>query len=739
MELAINKSKKETQLLLRQAIAISFLSGSLLLYEFILTRFFSAVLITNLVFMAVSAIIFGLSVGQALYAYFGRQAGSVRWVILGMAVTEAIILISFYRLPYIPGVIVYPMVAALPFVAGGWIMAALYADRPDRAGVLYAFDLLGGAVSGGLYILLFEVLGYFGSGMLSVGLALLAGGVLWDRSQRRKVFMFTACIILIFMLLLDTIQSMDFQALYTSPYKAYAYLELTPEARLSQGRWTVMGRMDTVEMPSGQERIVFTDGGASAPIMKSVNGQMPSLLHKEPGMIAHMINDDETVLLIGSGGGRDIWMAQAAGANQIDAVEINPATVEAVRSMPAFSGNVYDRENVSVFTMDGRQFVEQTETDYDHINLSMVMTNAVSSGMASLSENYVLTKEAFSAYYERLKPSGRVSVMAHDGREMLRVMNTWSAELMYQGVAENALHKYMVVVNGMTLSHGERVHMPIVLLYKSPVQSGEMRRIQEEVFGRNLPFIHTPEHPLWTFQSLLDGTGTLEDLYELEDLKVAPPTDDRPYFYNFGTGTLKTLLTSIFALGIVIGMLMLSGRKHISKMGALKMAGSGIAFILVEIALIQLASRVFGSTVLGFSIPVIVLLLAGGAGSIRQRKRRDISIYQILLLSGWVLLMPTALSWLYQLHASMEIRILIVVMLLIPIGFWAGKFYPTTLQRYGKKPRGTALLLTVNGVATVFGSIAALVIGQTTGTSAVLLVGASVYAGLAVLWRRRVA
>src|SRR5258706_137053 len=105
-------------------------------------------------------------------------------------------------------------------------------------------------------------------------------------------------------------------------------------------------------------------------------------------------------LVIGSGGGRDLWSALVFGASRVDGVEVNPIIVNDVmgKHFHAESGGIYDRAGVHVAVDDGRSYVRRSPDKYDLIQASLVDTwAATAAGAFALTENNLYTVEAFVA------------------------------------------------------------------------------------------------------------------------------------------------------------------------------------------------------------------------------------------------------------------------------------------------------------------------------------------------------
>lgn len=126
---------------------------------------------------------------------------------------------------------------------------------------------------------------------------------------------------------------------------------------------------------------------------------------------AYHIRKYHDVLVIGPGGGRDILTALSLGSGPVTGVEVNPLTVDLMRTrFRTFTGGLFDGfPGVTIVTDDGRSFVRHASTKYELIEASLVDTWAASAaGAYALAENNLYTVEAFEEYLDRLTPDGVV-------------------------------------------------------------------------------------------------------------------------------------------------------------------------------------------------------------------------------------------------------------------------------------------------------------------------------------------
>jgi hypothetical protein len=110
------------------------------------------------------------------------------------------------------------------------------------------------------------------------------------------------------------------------------------------------------------------------------------------------------VLIVGAGGGADVAIALAAGAQHVDAVEIDPRIYELGRRLN--SDRPYQNPRVTVHIDDGRAFLERTHSHYDLILFALPDSLALVSGSSLRLESYLFTTDALRAARAHLNPGG---------------------------------------------------------------------------------------------------------------------------------------------------------------------------------------------------------------------------------------------------------------------------------------------------------------------------------------------
>jgi hypothetical protein len=115
------------------------------------------------------------------------------------------------------------------------------------------------------------------------------------------------------------------------------------------------------------------------------------------------------VLIVGAGNGNDVAAALEAGAQHVDAVEIDPVLQDlGARYHPL---DPYADPRVTRITNDGRAYLQQTDTTYDLIIFALPDSLTLVSGQSAVRlESFLFTKEAMEAARDHLNPGGAFSM-----------------------------------------------------------------------------------------------------------------------------------------------------------------------------------------------------------------------------------------------------------------------------------------------------------------------------------------
>ncbi|MTI48540.1 hypothetical protein [Sporosalibacterium faouarense] len=739
---------KDRNMTLIKLLGIFLLSTSLFVYEVLVTRLFSTILYYHFVFLTVSIAILGIGFGGIIIYKFKRNY-SISLLSLILSLTYIICILIIYKLPFLDSFLFYAFLSSIPFVIGGAILSLLFLDGGSESNKLYFADLIGSTFGSILIIPMMDRLGFMVSVFVVSLIALIAAFLFASLKQEKKsktVISFLVVIVLMLIVQKNYLNELErnFTSYITSTVTTIEHLRNeNKDVDIVYSKWDSISRTDVIE-EENNIKTVITDGGASAPMIQ-FDGNIESIeyLKDRVNYLPFALGDNQDVLLIGPGGGKDVLLALLGGSKNIDAVEINPSTIEAVKEFSEYNGDVYNLEGVNLVIDDGRSFVETTEKKYNNIYLGMVMTNAVSNGGMGLSENYIYTKEAYKAYFNHLKKDGYLSLMLHSANDTLRAINTGIEVLEEMGIARGEVKKHFVVINSMTNDmseeHKKTISMPVLIFKKEPFTNEEIESIFIEINNQNRVIVNLPDIKYTDiYDAYSKGDIELNDLYEQFPVNIKPTIDDKPFFYDTSKGipdVIKALLIGVAFIIAIGGYWAISRNRQITK-SIIYFSLIGFGFMLIEIPLIQKSILFLGNPTRAFSYILFALLLSCGIGSYFSNKRIvNISIRgrQIIfiLIPALTIVFQFILSTLINDLSSLDQvgKFIVLTAILFPLGFFMGMAFPKGIKKLNDSgfDNHIPLIWGVNGVMSVAGSAVALALSMTIGFTFTIIFGGLMY------------
>lgn len=540
---------------------------------------------------------------------------------------------------------------------------------------------------------------------------------------------------------------------------------------------------------------IYQDGQAFTGLVR-LEGTSPRELeilgHYLQG-VGYVARPQPKVLVIGPGGGIDVAIALHHGATHVTGVEINPRTIDYVRGpLDRFAGGLYNRPDVDIVCAEGRHYLTSSDARFDVIQLSGVDTfTALSSGATALSETYLYTIEALEDFLAHLNPGGMVSFsrwLFSPDRETLRLAVTAREALERRGVANPGACVMIVAAPAWF----DRSPWSETLIKSEPFTREEVQRVREWCGSRRFDVLYDPFVPYapgGEFDTL-EATDKYEPALaaplfdralrapraELEAFvanytyNIRPCPDDAPFFFDYygfknlrnplstgkgGFPVTRLPLAHIFMpacmlMVLVLGALLIMRplRSHAaglrSQPGRRRIlayfAAIGLAFIAVEIMILQKLMVFLGGPVYSMAITLFAILVYCGAGAFLAKRftarSPRVGGAAILLLlcaaipcTAWVLneVIP-GLLWM-----SHPVRCAVTLVILLPIGLLMGMPFPTGVRAAeGLNPQLVPLGWSVNAFATVFGSIGCIFVALSSSFTTVLHIGAAIY-GVALL------
>ncbi len=409
----------------------------------------------------------------------------------------------------------------------------------------------------------------------------------------------------------------------------------------------------------------------------------------------------------------------------------------------------------------------------------------------------MLTTESFAAALDRLEPDG------------ILVVSRWlqippSEDLRLIATLVDALERHGNTDPAGALVAYRGIQTITALVRHAGWTKEELATVREFVDARRYDLVWapditpeeanrynrlpTPEHSL-AVKTLLDSAGPTgragrRRFFQDYPYAVEPATDDRPFFFHFfrwsqagavlatlgrtwqpfgGSGylILFALLALVLVLSAVLILLPLMLRR--TGGGSHRQATStrivgyfgllGIAFMCVEVPLIQRWMLAFGYATYAFTAVVLVVLVGSSLGSLAlprlqnliggresgsgnhspgngfrgpERSWREPAGVAVLTLITAVAggpLIELSLGW------PAALRLAALILSLGPLAFMMGIPFPLGLAWIERTaPDATPWAWAVNGCASVVASIAAAILALSYGFTAVLLLGALSYA-----------
>jgi hypothetical protein len=747
--------------LLFAGIFLIALSG--LVLEVSITRIFSAAIWYHFAFVAVSVALVGLGASGLVVQYRvnklkGKWAENLTiYSAWGITVFIPITLFVMHALAsqviYLP---LFMILFSVPFFLVGIIISAAFNAFASVAGRLYAADLIG-ASAGALLVVLFLVLTGGEGATLIVGLISAIGGTIFSRIAKNPKKTVMSLIFIAFAISLIFLNHLtQIFAIPTDPTAQKdlpIYLRDHPGSKIVKTEWNSFSRIDVVEGGTGGEGLVakvFIDGGAGTNII-SWDGNIESRQGLSTWMqyLPFKMMQDAKVLVIGSGGGRDVVASLVSGSKDITSVEINPIIYETVKSYGDRAGNVYSHEYVRSYVDEGRSFITRSSEMYDIIYVPFVDTWAsVSSGGLSVSENFLYTLEGFQQYYDHLTERGKI-VTVRWLIDAPRFITTYAKLLEQNGIPEDQLHRHLIMVTSDSYTQDPSVTM--VIFSKSPFTDEEISFLSQSFSQYNYKPILVPGQVMQEpYSALLRGEVNLDQFYDMFETKVYPVTDDNPYFLSFEKPLPRAVEVLLYAsIGIVAIFLLVPfawirrrREKEIdakkSEIGIATMipyfAALGVGFILIELALLQKLILLMGNPTMTFALLLFTLLMSSGAGSLLSSRIAKSNMKNLVFVIGgiaglgilYVLFLPPII---YSTIAQpFEVKAAVSIAILAPIGFLMGMPLPTGMRLLKvHRPDYIPWMWAVNGAFSVLGAVLAIALGILYGSSLAMGLGILIY------------
>ena len=785
-------------------------SMALLMLEVSLTRFFSFTVWYHLAYLTISMALLGFGSSGAIVAAFPnlfRRRGQdllVYGLVLGALATfiglaflssvplevsslTAVMVKGDIPFKFSAVLLLYYLAVVAPFLLAGMAIGVPFAAYPRMMGKLYFYDLLGAAAGCILVVALIEVFSVPGLIIAAGGLMIASAAVLSLGGGGRTAAGVLGVVAVLVVALAPTIGG-NLQVDATKSKGLGNFREAIKRDDVFT-RWTALNRIDAFgwDHPSKIQywlmagmkegytgrrpdvaRVVYD--GSNGSNIYSYDGSMDDYEFLEHHLLRtpYLVRDKPKVLVIGVGGGIDMFNAIKQGARHVTGVELQPKTVHVLKEhIRDFTGGFYDRDDVTLLAGEGRHYIRKTDEIYDMIEITAVDTFAAqATGAYILAESYLYTVEAQQDYFARLSDDGLLSMVVGDIRHRDGVpplatrlaLNGYRA-LQRMGVEDPGQH--IMVVNAVTPHRWSQAEN--ILVKRQPFSADEVRTVQRHAAANGFGLLYAPKllapEKFQLGVALGKDEAARQKLIDEEWFRVDAVYDSDPFFYNVGKWrnfsprrsmlylfpgsfigqlVLVLMLTQSLILGIILICfpLLLGARQGVAIRGVLAymayFLALGIGFMFIEISFIQSFVLFLGSPTHALSVTIFALLLFSAIGSflsVRFVDRAEWALGRLMwIVAAVVIVYSLALGSLFQafLGLSMAARVCIAVIAQVPMGLTLGMFMPLGIacvsRRHG---RLVPWAWGINGIGSVLGTTLAVILA--------MAYGFKVVAGCAVL------
>ncbi len=668
----------------------------------------------------------------------------------------------------------------IPFFLGGIILSAVFSKYSRQIQRLYFWDLVGAAIGCVILIPLLPKIGAAGLLFTACGLGFLASALFAENKIWKGIAVIVGLSIFIYPLTRD--HYIEFE-----PHIDKRGLKTLKSGGHEVTVWDPISKIDIISYRKLYKWIAY-DGGSQTSYFYDFDGDYEKLLKDVPanvqrhfwGLIvlpSHYLkqNSEQEVLVIGSAGGQETKAALAYGASHVDAIELVGAVVDLGKGRyNDYIGGVMNDPRVNAQKGEGRSFLRNSDRKYDIIQMmSNHSSSSIAAGSGSLNTTYLQTAEAYMEYFTHLKDDGILHINHHIYPKMVN-----TAALGWKKLGRSDFRKHVVVFEVPNAQD----NLPTTLIKMSPWTAEEIDKLTA--------FMHHPQtlvvNPLDPGKSYLSDdffTGDFpQDIVDNAEYRIAPSTDDKPYFNFIRKGFAETavnnetftndsvarLLNSRLQGGVprdtihlyvtaaasfVFALIFLFVPLLFSKAGKAKwqnkksflsyFACLGAGFILLELVFVQIFMKLIGYPLYTYSTVIFIFLFGAGLGSLMsehlgvyQPRRWKYAFIGVVVSALFIVAVH---PWYFDVFLKMNtiVRIAAASALIFPLAFFLGMPFPLGILSVRDKVSGTiAWAWAMNGLFTVIGGFLSVVLSVQIGFKATVLVAIAIYLLAAFFFKR---
>ncbi|PID57431.1 hypothetical protein CSB45_07890 [candidate division KSB3 bacterium] len=753
-------------------LGIGSIAGATLLLEIAMTRIFAVAFFNHYAHLIISTALFGFGFSGVFLAIFpGLKKFNFDKLLttlsIGFALSTIITLKVVISVPLQFGnmeeqaiqflyLSVYYLVIAIPFFFSGMVVALLLSNIPEKVNTLYFSDLIGAGIGCFLVLPMVPLLGAPGAVIFSAMLGIIAASCFGKLAG--KSFIVLNIILFIALAALLPLRDSHFRVVVHEGKRSFNQHEAAGEIELT--RWGPVSRIDVAKYDP--YKIIWIDGGSNQSFIHPFHGNVSLLKPKRQAGIVYQLIPNPDVLIVGPSAGEEVLYALSYKANSITGVELDPVICDIMQNEYApFAGYIYNQPTSKLINDEGRSYIRRSTKKYDIIQqINNASPAAIASGALNVSETYLITVEAFHDYLDHLKDGGYIYIKRYGA---IRLATVAAQALRERGV-EHPEEQIIIMEDPLHKVGGGQFYL----------KNGSFTEEELAVFGRDVyrehlmygPKALNIQHDKYPeYAELISNPDAWKKYYKI-GINMFPVTDDNPFFNHFtkfaqfNRKTVPEEFKPIFdlvygdsdlALLIILGeaaflsLIFIILPLYLFKRSGLRAAGKfqflayffslGLAFILIEIVLIQKFTLFMGNPTYSVTVVLFSLLIAAGCGSFLSGAFKNVpkqalmTVIPLILILCWVDISFGPVIFNTFLGHSMAGRILISILMIFPLGLVMGMPFPLgiTLVNHSSNQRLIPWVWGINGYATVIGSVLCVILALSFGFKAVIYFACAIY------------
>ena len=779
--------------------SVFFISAALIAYEIILVRLFSIQYWHHFAYLIISTALLGFGTSgtfivlfknilkkKALLVFVGLPPVITGFFWVNLFISRKITfnpLLLLWQSGEILNLVVLIASLFVPFFLGAVCVGMGFVLFPEKIHDLYSANLVGSGL--GSLVVLSSVLHVTPVGiilMISIMMIAACFCAVKTRGQRVLPLIILTLTIAVYLFL------SSHAVVVINPYKDLARVQTMSGSVTEFQKFGSFGVLTVIDNPAyhympdlslqcpfslPDQKGLFLNGNTVDAITGfSGDPEMLKFMECRTASLAYRLFKNPHVLIIGGGGGTEILNASYHQARRITVVEMNKEIVGLLQHQYRdYSGDIYNPENYTVITEEGRGYLKRTDQRFDLIQMSVSGSmETVSSGVYSLNENYLMTTESLESCIDHLNENGMISLtlwVRSPPRESLKLMAMAVDAL--ESCGRDAAKSLIMIRSWqaatLLLKNGDFTEHEIADVkefcgdrgfdrcYHWGIKEDETNVINQ--MNRNYFFEAA--------QKLLHGKKG--ELYAGYVFDIRPATDNKPFFAHFfkidnviryvtsGERTLipfidwgyALLWLTMVILIVFSGFFILAplpgiGRNGPSKLFILVYFGSlGLAYMFLEISLVQKYIRYLHDPVYSATVVIASFLVFSGMGSMLGGKisapmGRSVPVAAaVIIIAGIVYLFADPVLEGIMSGLPLGLRLIVCAVFIAPLAVPMGIPFPAGLAKVG---HGRKELIPwawgINGFFSVVGVSGGAIIAIGYGFSAVIICALILYGIAAV-------